>query len=326
MLGSGLIKDTIFINTMRWLFVGPRLLSGIGQVTKRYADLLNGEYVEFGQAPADKQYDNGFAFILPFKENLELVDQYSKFCREMKVMTICETEPVNDAYQMIADKYREVYVASEFCKEVFSRQFPNTNWKVLHLYAPPPSIHYGPTVTGPYVFYTIGNVMDPRKNFQSLLNAFFECKFEDAILLVKATCNSDFKLEFPGVVVINGLLSLDQMENIHKKGDCYINCSHSEGVGMGAVEAALRSKPVIITDYGGLKEYVRTPWVVKCIKGCIGFDDFLFKADHQWGHPSYQDLVAHMKDCYERRVKVWEHTHTRKIMSDLESGARLGSF
>jgi glycosyltransferase involved in cell wall biosynthesis len=157
--------------------------------------------------------------------------------------------------------------------------------------------------------------MDPRKNLQSLLNAFFELKMENAILLVKATCNSDFKLDLPGVVVINGLLSLEQMENIHKKGHCYINCSHSEGVGMGAVEAALRSKPVIITDYGGLKEYVQTPWVVKCTKGPIGFDDFLFKADHQWGHPSYHDLVTHMRDCYEKKVKSWDHSHTHRLMS-----------
>ena len=304
---------------MSWLFLGPRLLAGIGQVTKRYADLVNGEYVEFGHPPSKQFYEKGFAFILPFKENIELVDQYSKFCGSMKVMTICETEPVNEAYGMIADKYPEVYVASEFCKDVFSRQFPNTNWKVLHLYAPPPPALSPPDTNGPYIFYTIGNVMDPRKNFQALVNAFFECKFENAILLVKATCNSEVKLELPGVIVINGLLSLEQMENIHRKGHCYINCSHSEGVGMGAVEAALRSKPVIITDYGGLKEYVKTPWVIKCTKGPIGFDDFLFKADHEWGHPSYQDLVAHMKDCYEKQVRSWDHAHTHQLMRDLES-------
>ena len=35
------------------------------------------------------------------------------------------------------------------------------------------------------------------------------------------------------------------------KSDCYVSFSSSEGVGMGAVEAAIRNKPVIITDYGG---------------------------------------------------------------------------
>jgi hypothetical protein len=44
-----------------------------------------------------------------------------------------------------------------------------------------------------------------------------------------------------------GLLSDEEMENIHALGDCYVSFSSSEGVGMGAVEAALRNKPVIIT-------------------------------------------------------------------------------
>jgi hypothetical protein len=69
---------------------------------------------------------------------------------------------------------------------------------------------------------------------------------------------------------------MEQMENIHKRGTV-ISTAHTPRVSeWGLLEAALRSKPVIITDYGGLKEYVHTPWVVKCTKGPIGFDDFLF--------------------------------------------------
>jgi hypothetical protein len=87
---------------------------------------------------------------------------------------------------------------------------------------------------------------------------------------------------------------------------------------MGAVEAALRSKPVIITDYGGLKEYVKTPWVVSCTKGPIGFDDFLFTKDLKWGHPSQEALVAALKDCFEKRVSFWDHAHTRDIVAQVK--------
>ena len=300
---------------MKWLFVGPRLLAGIGQVTKRYADLVGGEYVELGERPKEQWYDKGFAFMLPMENNVILVDQYSSFCKEMMHMTICETEPVNEAYGMLA-KYKTLYVASDFCKDIFEKQFPDVNWKVLRLYAE--GVPRAPKTAGPYVFYTIGNVMDPRKNVTSLLRAFEECNFPDAKLLIKATCNSDFKLEMKNVIVINGLLNQIQMENVHYQGHCYINCSHSEGVGMGAVEAALRNKPVIITDYGGLKEYVETPWVIRCTKGEIGFDDFLFKKDHIWGYPLYEDLVTYMKFCYQNNIREFKHDHTRKLMEDIE--------
>ena len=60
------------------------------------------------------------------------------------------------------------------------------------------------------------------------------------------------------------------MEDIHSKSDCYVSFSSSEGVGMGAVEAAVRNKPVIITDYGGATEYIETPYTIN-----VNFKNYL---------------------------------------------------
>lgn len=305
-----------------WLFVGPRLLAGIGQVTNRYAELLreqghDAEYVEFGQKPTKTRYEKGFAFVLPTDDHIMMVDEYAKMCDSVIYMTICETEPVNPAYGKLA-KYGTLYVASDFCKEVFGRQFPHVNWKILRLYADgKPSVPR--PLTGPYIFYTIGNVMDPRKNIRGLIDAYLRCEFKDAAhLVLKATCLQDVTWRVPGVTVINGLLSPEDLEKVHDQCHCYVNCSHSEGVGMGAVEAALRAKPVVITDYGGLKEYVKTPWIVPCTKGPIGFNDFLFTADQQWGFPSGEALQKCLWDCYEKKVTTWDHSHTRDLMLTLK--------
>jgi len=302
------------------LFIGPSLLAGIGQVTNRYAEFLrkigtSAEYVELGQVPQQTRYTHGFAFVLPIQQNLDHVDKYAALCDSMIYMTICETETVNPAYGMLK-KYKTLYVASDFCKTVLERQFPDMTWKVLRLlaYERP---HRSPK--GPYTFYTIGNIADPRKNILGLVNAFLSCQFGDAARLVlKATCKEPMHLNVPGILVINGLLSDDELERIHDSCHCYVNCSHSEGVGMGAVEAAMRYKPVIITDYGGLKEYVQTPWVVPCTKGPIGFDDFLFTKDLEWGHPSQDHLAAALKDCFEKRVTFWDHEHTRHVSEEVK--------
>jgi glycosyltransferase involved in cell wall biosynthesis len=303
---------------MNGLFVGPRLLAGIGQVTKRYAALTGGEFVEMGQKALRTQYDVGFAFVLPFAEQLDIVDTYAALCKRMIYMTICETETVHPAYGQLVDRYRTLYVASEFCKKVFERQFPQGDWRILHLYAPRgPEVPAPAISSGPYTFYTIGNVNDPRKNFGALVRALDYVP--GARLLVKATCLQEVRIKDPRVTVINGLVSDEQMENIHKHGHCYVNCSHSEGVGMGAVEAAMRGRPVIITEYGGLKEYVRTPFVVSCTLGPIGFDDFLFTRDLVWGHPSFESLVEHMRTCAEQRITSWDHAHTRGLMDSVPS-------
>jgi len=304
-----------------WLFIGPRLLAGIGQVTNRYAELLrekghDAEYVEFGQQPKKARYTKGFAFVLPTDEHITMVDQYAARCDSVMYMTICETEPVNPAYGKLA-KYGTLYVASEFCKEVFEKQFPDVNWKILHLYAEG-TVSVPKPLQGPYIFYTIGNIMDPRKNIRGLIDAYLRCEFRDAAhLVLKATCMQEVTWKVPGVTVINGLLSNEDLAKVHDQSHCYINCSHSEGVGMGAVEAALRDKPVIITDFGGLKEYVNTPWVVPCTKGPIGFNDFLFTADQNWGFPSGEALQTCMWDCYDKKVTSWDHSLTRELMQTL---------
>jgi glycosyltransferase involved in cell wall biosynthesis len=249
---------------------------------------------------------------------MDMIDRYAILCDRMIYMTVCETDPVNPVYGTLA-KYKTIYCPSEFSRQILAKQFPNVSWKLLRHWAPAKP-HAVPGPAAPYTFYTIGNALDPRKNIKGLIQAFQECNFGQAArLVIKATCIQPVDWKIPGVVVINGLMSDADLERIHGACHCYVNCSHSEGVGMGAVEAAMRSKPVIITDFGGLKEYVRTPWVVSCTRGPIGFNDFLFTSDLAWGHPSQEELVTHLKDCFEKRVDYWDHSHTRAIMDDLES-------
>ena len=297
-----------------WLFIGPTPLSGIGQVTKKYMALVpDGEYVEIGAAPMRPRYDIGFAFVLPIPQHLDIVDKYAKLCKKMIYMTVCETESVNPVYGILADRYKTIHVPSEFSRGVLARQFPHGTWKLLRHHAPIPEAPRTNPITNPYIFYTIGNVADPPKNVAALVRAIEN--FPEARLLIKATCARPWTFLHPQVTVINGLVSDEQIENVHAKGHCYVNCSHSEGVGMGAVEAALRNKPVIIADYGGLKEYVKTPFIVPCAIGPIGFDDFLFTRDLLWGHPSDRRLVECMRTCYEQRLTTWDHAHTRGLVT-----------
>ena len=55
-----------------WLFVGPTLLSGIGQVMNKYATLFDSQYITFNDEPPPKD-KNVFAFIIPQKQTFETV-------------------------------------------------------------------------------------------------------------------------------------------------------------------------------------------------------------------------------------------------------------
>jgi len=219
-------------------------------------------------------------------------------------MTVCETETVHEDYGKLFDLFDKILVPSEYCKNIFKRQFPDKHFVVLHAHIPDKR---------PYTFYHIGNVYDPRKNFNKILECFIRLNKPDARLIVKATCKHPFNINIPNVTIINDLLSDEYMEDIHNKSDCYISFSSSEGVGMGAVEAAIRNKPVIITEYGGATEYIETPYVIKCGIQKLPRDDFLYKAGMEWGKPDVNQLMKFMEDAYNKKLRYMDHPKTRAL-------------
>ena len=83
---------------------------------------------------------------------------------------------------------------------------------------------------------------------------------------------------------------------------------------MGPVEAALRNKPVIITNYGGSPEYVKTPYTIDCELQELERDDFLFKKGMIWGKPNPSQLLEFMEDAYEKKLRYMDHEHTKQLV------------
>jgi hypothetical protein len=86
---------------------------------------------------------------------------------------------------------------------------------------------------------------------------------------------------------------------------------------MGAIEAAMRHKPVIIQEYGATKEYVDTQYIVPCGMKKVGVDDFLFTADMEWGDPDFESLMRHMKHAYDTKARVQVHPKTHNVVSSV---------
>ena len=286
------------------LVIGPTLLSGIGQHAKKYTELFpDWKYVQIQEEI--HSCERAFIFALPTDFWLNKIPELKRKVKHLHCMTVCETETVHEDYGKLFELFDRIAVPSEFCKKVFSRQFPNTEFYVVRAHIP----H-----TDKYTFYHIGNIMDRRKNFRDILEAFVRLNKPDAKLIVKATCNQSVQIKLPNVEVINGLISDEEMDKIHRLSDCYVSFSSSEGVGMGAVEAAMRDKPVIITDYGGAPEYVKTPYTIDCELQELQNDDFLFKKGMQWGKPNKEQLLEFMNDAYEKRLRYMDHSHTKQLV------------
>lgn len=211
---------------------------------------------------------------------------------------------MHEDYGKLFKLFDRIAVPSEFCRKVFKKQFPETNFYIIHAHVPD---------NRPYTFYHIGNITDPRKNFNKIIETFVRMNKPDSRLLIKATCKQPVQLKIPNVEIINGLIPDEEMEKIHALGDCYVSFSSSEGIGMGAVEAALRNKPVIITDYGGAPEYIKTPYTIDCERQKLIKDDFLYQEGMEWGKPNEKQLREFMEDAYTKKVRYMEHPRTRML-------------
>jgi len=280
----------------------------------KYNELLGGTLVDIQDYTVDFTGADVFAFALPIPLWLERLQNIKRVAKNVVCMTVCETETVHPDYGKLFKMFNTVLVPSEFCKTVFSRQFRGTEFKVVRHWEPLPEPSPERSSAKKYVFYHIGNILDHRKQINHIIRAFQELDLPDSQLVLKATCKQPVKVNVPNVLVINGLLPKEQLDRIHNACDCYVSFSNSEGVGMGAVEAALRDKPVILSSYGGAVEYINTEYVIKCKLKTVGVDDFLYSAYMFWGDPDYETLKKHMKHAYDNKVRHVDHEYTRILL------------
>jgi len=304
----------IIIPLILMLFIGPTLLSGIGQVVKKYQSLYpDSKYIDYG-VPIEKDSDV-FVFALPIPDVINYLITVKQQARKVICMTVCETETVHELYGELFKLFTTIYVPSEFCQVIFSKQFPNTKFEIIRHYVPLIKEVPRNRDTDTYIFYHIGNVEDPRKQTKKIIEAFLRLNLPDTLLVLKATCKQAVSWKIPRVHIINGLLSDEEIQSVHERCHCYVSFSHSEGVGMGAVEAALYDKPVIITEYGAQTEYIKTPYVINCGRCEVSQDDFLYKKGMEWGKPDFNQLMEFMKDAYDTKRTRMNHTFTKDLVS-----------
>ena len=307
---------------MRVLFIGPHIRSGMGHVMRRYASFFGAEFCDLKDKPKYDSYDIGFVFILPMENHMKpFRDIFRPICKQIMMMCVCETETVHEDYRKFLE-YQPLFCPSEYCRRIFERQFGG-DFRLFRHTIDIPKVIFTRT-NEPYTFYAIGNCLDYRKNTKMLIEAFIRLERPDCHLLFKATTLATQRVpfKFRNVRVIEDILSEEEMEIVHQSADCYVNCSFSEGVGMGAVEAAARGKPVIITDYGGTKEYLRTPFIVDTKPSTVGMDDFYYTKDMIWSSPTLDTLLRHMRYCVDNNIRTWDHEYLRHINEECR---RVGS-
>jgi glycosyltransferase involved in cell wall biosynthesis len=110
-----------------------------------------------------------------------------------------------------------------------------------------------------FLFFSIVDAINPRKNIRDLLFAFSRVRARSPrrvrLILKQYRETLDFS-SLEGVCSVNGDLSDAQMRALHMISHAYVSAHHAEGWGLGLSEAMACGKPVIATGYSGNMDFM----------------------------------------------------------------------
>jgi len=179
-----------------------------------------------------------------------------------------------------------------------------------------------------FLFYTIGT-WSARKAPERVVAAFLEAfTADDPVTLVVKTSRNDvtrarrrwwagFRMRYPSpraalaelvaryprppriVCIADETLSDDEMLALHEQGDCFVSLARTEGWGLGAFEATRLGKPVVMTGYGGQRDFLDPELSQLLGYTMVPVDEPIwrrnYRAGDRWAEPSLAEAVARLR-------------------------------
>ena len=218
----------------------------------------------------------------------------------------------------------EIWVPSEFAKEAIQSISPIPVYTVPHLVNLKlnQSIKINPRklLNLPEDFFLFGYMFDCsssilRKNPFYLVEAFnkeFKNIKKVGLVLKLSHAEKDPELyktfkkyisNLPNIFIIEKILSEDQINIFYLAIDCYVSPHRSEGFGLTIAEAMASGKPVIATDYGGSKDFVKPQHSFPLKYSLINVSENYgpYKTSYLWADPDIIHLRTLLYKVYSKK-------------------------
>jgi len=192
-----------------------------------------------------------------------------------------------------------------------------------------------------FVFYTIG-AWTTRKDMESTIRSYLDTfTADDRVALVIKTdplnqivrysqsrsgetatvghtlgtpwAVARLLAEYPNAARIHLIaqrLTPHHIDRLHRRGDCFVSLTHSEGWGLGAFDAALHGNPVIIPGWGGPLDYLgeNYPLLVDYeLRATDQYEDdgyFHRGPDIYWAHANRAHASELMRSVFESQAST----------------------
>ena len=188
-----------------------------------------------------------------------------------------------------------------------------------------------------YVFYSIGAWM-LRKDFPRLIDTFLdEFAHDEPVALVLKTSSKPVHFALPheqgktslqlvqeciqaaasrhgrqraSVALLAGDgVSGSWLDCLHQTGDAYISLARAEGWGLGAFDAAVLGKPVLMTGWSGQLDFLGEPHpgLIDYTLENVDWPGTTYGPDHRWAVANRDDARRKMRALFARRHQPDRH-------------------
>ena len=256
--------------------------------------------------------------------------------------TTWETDRLPPEKAAILNRYDMVLVPSTHNENAFCRSGVTAPIRVVpHAARPVPVVHGGQFSDlgdDVFVFYVI-NTWSARKALPETILAFAEAftAADPVVLIVKTTVEDHVALgriirgidqspgrhagltwwtlahllagrsHLPRIRLVPGELPRQVIDELHTRGDCFVSLTRGEGWGMGAFEAAAYGRPVVITGWGGHRDFLGPdyPYYVdyRLVRAAEDEADDWYAPDpsERWARPDVAHASALLRRIYENQ-------------------------
>jgi glycosyltransferase involved in cell wall biosynthesis len=248
-------------------------------------DLGNALHGDIANRPVE--HDTVVVHAPPFWHDRMAEEAEGRF---LVAFTTWETDRLPGEWLDILSRFDRVVVPSHFNKEVFASSGLTVPIAVVpHIARPVPTPERGTvklTEGSRFVVYLVAT-WSTRKAILDAVEAFVTAfDADDDVVLVIHTTPEDLvararpptaerapsrhegsswftlartlagRSNLPDIVLSTRTLLEAEMDDLHRRGDCYLLLSRGEGWGLGAFDAAAWGKPVVVTGWGAAPEFL----------------------------------------------------------------------
>jgi glycosyltransferase involved in cell wall biosynthesis len=268
-------------------------------ISEKYVSFFNKPYVH------DSNLLDLSLLALSNEMSMQNFFTHTVFDRPRVLLTMWECTRMNDLMIEILSKFTHIIVPNSYNKVNFLNQGLNTKIDVVPLFCDTDIFVYKNHDEKNKFVFGISNE-DPRKNLNKVINCFIKAfRGVNNVELQVKTCTPISNRIFDSrIKYINTKYTKEQLRDWYYNLDVYVSGATCEGWGMMQQESMCCGRPIIYTNYGGLKEFVNNQ---------IGFEvnhQEEYSTNHWgdyaglWSNFKENDMIDKMIYCYINRQEV----------------------